>query len=1632
MTCRYILDGKTFNSEVELDEYLLRNSKLNGKDYVFQHNRHKWEQIQDDIREVINKSTNEVAELKRKKEITESSTEGEPNDLDNLKGGKTYATITDLIQKIQVRDEEGVLHPLFPIFRGDKYWDGTATSEGQKSLYRRGDFSNPKVKDQLKYLDGLITYIGGIPQQVTDERTLSKIRERMEQVWKEQSFGGNLVHGILSDFYTGRKDKTWFSKLPKEELLPELKKKIESDEGYKKYRKYLDDDDNVLNSIIDVAYAIDKSIHDKYGNNCMILSEKSILGQGQIENNAFPIVGKLDLLIITEKGKLAILDFKCSPKEYLEDNIKEDPAYYDPAKVLTFKYQLAAYRRLLQTAGITGNGVIDLGVIPIKFENFRFNSNKNQVEFDKVSIEEKDPIKILSNTSYSLGGDSYLRIEENLNGVFPRDIDDSNIDEILTKVEEEENILFKTAHKRKHMTTKDISEYIKNKGGIKKNKNTGKWEFRDTFNENEAIKIDGNKTKEEAEIAILEKLKAKFEYKENIRQEITSSIRRDFEQFYEDGTPIDFTKLSIKASLGSTERPLWNQEQFSKYTNPTRYKLINKPDLNPVLDHLGVLLFENLYTGLIDVVKISDFYDPTMKTDFGKNRTTLLGNFMSDDLVKSTSNNQVLEGVQGNIELMETMLILNHMSNLFKNSSRKGIGKIEVVSPRAQKGLTASNEQLLYNFRRLTQLGGIKNNFENTIKMASFVEICRSTFDEILQSQDYNYGLGKISRVIKDRIVKCISDLDDLGDNPIELRQQLTELDKDLVRNYSHLNKEGNTELSEDVHPEYKLHRDILFAIAELSGVKLLQQLEDHAKWSLTWEGGFGTEIDNPGTLQSQTLNEFTDQVTIAYQNVRDNVIAFNQELRKRVEALKKSKGFGLLKQYTIGNQVSDLYINMYDKNSKDLLFVNPYEDPSLTPEERDFLIFALLKINSNRYSDFDPKQLEINIKKNPQKYLKVPLIKGDMASEVAVRDGWLDYIRHRFMLLMPSKLKARLDKMANNLQDTKYENNWEAINFFDATDNEGEKALKTRENLITDNSLGGKAFFEHNVETLLLKHTSAYKMAEELNNIFPVLRALTINLNLQGTMVNKAFKNDLEYIMKYIKTRIHNQPIENREDTLEAVAADTTKAIMSTASKLALAFNPRQWYQFIDGLWKDIQIYIRSTGDTPFTKEGLLIGWKTVFSDLVGHFGNSFSLSELLNQQYGFNDMDANSYIDRIKTDNTGLLYHFWNVGFRFASRPDFYNRMTLFYAQMHKDGSLKAHKVVDGKLVYDWKEDERFKAFATDDKLDTKKYNQAKSAFIAIAQQLEKEGVRNADGSLYQLDMSKPILPKAYSNKDSESFKALSDRIYGYYAHEKKSMIHSSLVGSLFMQMNTYWSAKKNQYIQKRQYTQEGYWTDYEEDGFKYCWKEDEDGRLIPIRITDPSMDTGVPVKVWKGRPQEGIALTMLELGKALFGKSSMTNKAGFVGVWDLFTNENIDPDIRRLYTANVRQLFSDLFIWLIIGRLLLGSMESQVKEYTKDNSSFGRSLGNTALSTTYNMLTLSTEDANFMTSIFARGKDWTPFAIKAADRISTNFIRVLTGKQDLYDFIVKSSGAGNTTQPVWDYVKMETLDRKIGQIE
>jgi len=123
--------------------------------------------------------------------------------------------------------------------------------------------------------------------------------------------------------------------------------------------------------------------------------------------------------------------------------------------------------------------------------------------------------------------------------------------------------------------------------------------------------------------------------------------------------------------------------------------------------------------------------------------------------------------------------------------------------------------------------------------------------------------------------------------------------------------------------------------------------------------------------------------------------------------------------------------------------------------------------------------------------------------------------------------------------------------------------------------------------------------------------------------------------------------------------------------------------YQFLDGIWQDIKLVMKwGKGDEAFSRENLITAWRFVMSDLYGDYGDNRSITELLNIKYGINDMDMNTYIDRIKSDSTGLFTHFWDTGFRFASRPDYYNRMTIFIAQMLADGSIK---IKNGKISED-----------------------------------------------------------------------------------------------------------------------------------------------------------------------------------------------------------------------------------------------------------------------------------------------------------------------------------------------------------
>jgi hypothetical protein len=138
-----------------------------------------------------------------------------------------------------------------------------------------------------------------------------------------------------------------------------------------------------------------------------------------------------------------------------------------------------------------------------------------------------------------------------------------------------------------------------------------------------------------------------------------------------------------------------------------------------------------------------------------------------------------------------------------------------------------------------------------------------------------------------------------------------------------------------------------------------------------------------------------------------------------------------------------------------------------------------------------------------------------------------------------------------------------------------------------------------------------------------------------------------------------------------------------------------------------------------------------------------------------------------------------------------------------MRHDGCFEAH---DEDGTYHWEKDLRYNIYAKYCKDESAvpaslkaEYNKQKARYKAAATQFQAEGAKfkNSDGEMedFVVDLSNPKpLPRAYTVKEAESIKSLADLIYGYYSHEKKSMIQSTTAGALFMQMNTFWSSKKN----------------------------------------------------------------------------------------------------------------------------------------------------------------------------------------------------------------------------------------------
>lgn len=1578
MACRYFYKGHEFNSEVALDDFLLENRKFEPilGDAVFSANK----TAQNNTNALLTTIAKNSEELQQKyKEWQQEDKIAYVEDGEEAVDAPPYIGVNKFLSGLT--NEEGEL--LFPEFREQNYW------EGRFKKWKDGDFTNNNGQLNQSEIDEF-----GIdpnnPPKITDRKQAEDMRDRMKARWKAQAKTGTAIHNVLQLFFTKDKNGRYNFELSNSELIAVIDKDIE-----KKNKPYLNQ--KIIRETIEYARNLHKDLKNKFGDDLTFYPEFAI---SQDTNTTKPVTlfGIIDLLIVDGDGHAHVLDYKTSVHSYAD---------FASTKKLAYSYQMAVYQRMLEKAGVnTFEG--RLMVAPIQIKDFKRNGDT--YTYDGISVPESF---ITIDTSFNSS-----KLWDNINEFLPVPFQISVSGEhISEEVSTWMARCFKHYNSMRMITENQVIAFLKRANKLTPNEN-GVYTFRKEGKEG----VITSKSEAEFVKEVTKYIQSRPHYRLQLTGQVKSAIKDAIKNGINNAdfpSPSDF-RLDQDADSD------WLRSTVSKYCNGL-WEVYDCADA----ENYGIIILKTKdipdVPSQVNILRIStndltqNFRDNLDKKDPLKSRKGLTGTWESDVQALSKNNNLMVEATNGNVELMETLAIIDHLSGL----EGATIGEISVASPGYAKGMSMSNEELFYCYKELNKHEPIGNSkiLSARYKLATKVELAFQEVQNILYAGENNDWRDEYRDLAGFK--SCTPNYQQIINSRAE--DQIQALQKLLAQfqttDYLRRKTSKTYTRQEDLQKvPVALYNKILTAIASLKGINFRQQIKDHDKWLesvfIHRNGVSGSYIDNPGNLNSETLNLVTRLVTEAYQNTRDELQKKKIEVSKLVEEVKRDAHFGTIQEHTVGNQAS-LYMDMYEESADgNFLFKHPSQ---LTGAKRKLLEYALEEINKRRY----PTEWESLRDNNDIKYYEVPLALGSSDSIVATQ-GLLSLLRAKLSYLNPKTAFERAQKKVRGLYDALYEGEEET---------DGKSQVLYRMSNMFDYGQGSKRLqkiqkegiqnLEHNLETLLLKHMFAYSVQQNMDAVFPLIKAAMVHLTVEGAMQNKPFKDDIKYLEDYINNKILNKSIVNAKMQGWVNAANMIK---QAASKMTLAFAPVQmFYQPLQGLWQDISLWIRKPdGKNSFTFQHLMKALKLVYGDFI-HYSDKPTLCQLLNELYGINDMDMNTYIDRISSARKGF-WNFENLLFKFASRPDFYNRMTIFTSQMMGDGCLKAHSVdSQGKLVYNWKLDDRFKAFANNDRSNMDEYNKAKSLYYTVARQFVEEHTRNADGTLFELNMDDPRpLPRAYTNKEAESMKSLGDNIYGYYSHEKKSMIMATGLGSLWLQFKTYWSGKKNQYLQAGGVKLQGSWKHYEENGQKYYYQVDANGNvyyddpehppLTEDQMKEQNIPLIAPVYRWEGQWQEGIILTLSDMFKSMWNKKSVI--AGFKDKWDVE-----DEKLQTAYRSNIKQFGYDLIMFALVGSIigaLLGDWLDELKNENRKNRDFTTGLGIAAANIAVMSVKNSFLDLNFIESVGSPIGQWTPFAFEWGSRTLSNWYKVAVGDEDFWDGVVKTSGGLKQIKPALDAIK------------
>lgn len=1588
MSCNYTYKGHVIGNVQQLDDFLL--------------SKKRFEPILGDT--VFSKSTKQLASMNRintinkdaedlGKRYAEAKARAQIIDGEEvLKATRPFVGVSEFMSGL--RNDQGKLW--FPEFTTEYWanqyinWSNGIYTQDEIEVFFNGDKSKiyslelGNQKEWRKPDGSLKDTFGSVDQ--------NKFRQLMEDKWKYQASYGNDIHAILQNYFSKASSGKY-----RYELWDESPMQLANSIKYLRKHNLISNSmtDEKINSILNIVKELKNQLQSKYGKDCVFYPEITVsadLNHEYENRDDLKVLGRLDLLVIDENGVPHIFDYKTSPKNYID---------YASAKKLTFTYQQSIYERMLRRYGFNTLGT-DINIIPLKLDGFR-KEGDNWVYNDVVKGDNtliQDITEAANKETIANNIDEYIEAPLVIDG---------NAEATIETVTKQMQECFTNYGKVK--TDEEIKALIEKQGGFKVNDQLGTLEFQPKgWTRTISVKNEGN-----AEAELFKKVKQFITGQKERSLKNTQTIIKALREAQSEDS------RSIQLPNGMSD---WLKTRLSKYCSKS-WEVMDTP-AQEVAEQFGMILLYNSTIDVMEVVKISNS-DLYYQHNWGQGRTNLLGSKEADLNEDSKSDSLIMKAVTGNIELMEAMAVLNTME--FNKPIQ--ISNIAVLNPIYGQGTEAnSNKELMYNWQRLRQVFDLKgeNKFGNSIKLLSLAEKTNREYQDIMSRvndrwQQQNLANFKPaftqlqSALIPNNIEESINALMDIK----------TKLEKNFGMAKDIITKGENT--GKSVYADYQnydqqyiktIYQMVLRSIAELSGLDIRQEVKAHSNWidsvNILNNGVSGNYIDNAGNFKNRLLNQVTSIALEGYQNARDTIYSRIRHLTTAVEELKRQEGYSSLKEHTFGNQTS-LYEGMIEFTPDgDLRFVNPWSaDCHLSQAKKEFLKQAILEFNKDSHPDWAQPIIDSKISSNDIEFFQVPLLEASFASKVNT-DGWVGWLKNKLkMFSSRSNFKEAVERFQTEWLTDKIDQAqsmdgeiFKALNRMDQ--GHGVDRLQMIENLRKKH---GDGFFERDIEKLLGAHIMAYSTQQVMEGRLPLIKAAYISLAVMGNNQGQDYSSDEKFIKEYVQSKINHLSITDPK--LRKVKG-ALGMLQQGASWMALAFSPLQMtYQSLEGIWKDAKLIItKPDGKDTFTLQNMKDSAKIVYKELF-NYSDTPSVTEAINAVFGINDMDSISFAQNNSSNTNGFFNFFGRTAYHFASRPDFYNRMTIFVSQMLHDGSYYAHSVDEkGILHYDMKKDERFRALFNSPK-GSEAYNKAFSLYLATAQQLVREGATNTDGSAFKVDLDNPNLPKAYSNKESEAMKAIGDTMYGYYDNSKKSLMQATMLGGLIMQMKTYWSSKKNQYLAPGGIKAQGKWEQMISPNGKKCYYSlNDEGKIdnnsMPVEEGDPRASQ-IPFMQWKGKFEEGVLITLWDIIKR-----TKEHHGNIKQAWKEKVNGD---DLSKLYVSNIKLLISDMLGFILIGgllsALLKGLADDEIKKARKSKH-FEDALTATGANFLYKTVHNSALDMNFLSSIFETSVDWNPFSLSFMSSQVSNIWDMAIGDQSFSKTVCGAFSATRQFRPIF----------------